>query len=75
VIQESLFTRDFLPEGITETDAWQALDDSDVGALKDHLSTCFANILTLKHPNETETENTLIWPVLETLGWDNWLPQ
>ncbi len=72
-----LFTRYFLSDGIKQTDAWRALvDDSAVlEALRDAVSGKFEKIDLFDRPNEATTEQELIRPVLEILGWRDYLPQ
>ena len=73
--QGSLFTGDFLGEGIAELDEWEAFDDSALNSLENALRAIFAGFRIGGTPNESETENHLIWPVLERLGWTARLPQ
>ena len=72
-----LFTRYFLSDGIKETEEWGAcVDDEGVlDALRDAVSGKFKNIGFFDQPNEAETEQELIRPVLEILGWRDYLPQ
>ncbi len=72
-----LFTRYFLSDGIKETEEWGAcVDDEGVlDALRDAVSGKFKNIGFFDQPNEAETEQELIRPVLEVLGWRDYLPQ
>lgn len=69
MLKGSLFTRDFLIEGICETDAWKALGDSDTAEVRARLDKLLAAFTELKKPTEAETEKELIWPLLESLGW------
>ena len=73
--QGSLFTGDFLGEGIAELDEWEAFDDSALDSLENALREIFEEFPIGATPNESETENHLIWPVLGRLGWTAWLPQ
>lgn len=76
MIQGSLFTRDFLLEGVCEEPVWQAISASDVAVARDRLETLLGPIVRLRNPNEAETEKELVFPVLEqVLGWPDWLPQ
>ena len=56
-------------------EAWKALDDGRLAEIRLEVEKRLAAIQTLKKPNEAETEKDLIWPVLETLGWTETLPQ
>ncbi|HEX2253434.1 MAG TPA: hypothetical protein VHQ65_09220 [Thermoanaerobaculia bacterium] len=51
-MQGKLFTRDFLDQGIRETDAWRALDDDQVAAFGDELRRLFAAFPVAGQPNE-----------------------
>jgi hypothetical protein len=44
LLNGSLFTRDFLSEGIRQTAAWTALDETAVAAVQPRLTTLFAAI-------------------------------
>jgi hypothetical protein len=69
VISGSLFTRDYLLEGIERTEQWKHLDDKNVAALKQRLMIIANNFLKIAKPNEAETEKDFIYPVLKALGW------
>ncbi len=72
-----LFTRYFLSDGIKETEEWGAcVDDEGVlDALRDAVSGKFNYLRLFDGPNEEETKQELIHPVLEVLGWRDYLPQ
>jgi hypothetical protein len=69
LISGSLFTRDYLLEGITRSVAWQGLSEPSLLELKQKLTERFESLLAVNKPNEAQTEKTLIYPVLEILGW------
>lgn len=69
VFSGSLFSTDFLESAITRLDDWQQINDDDVDALAARLRSTFDAFPTDQTPNETQTENDLIWPVLSRLGW------
>ena len=71
----SLFAEDFLCESIRESDDWQKIDDADLDTLERDLGAILARFPTAGAPNESQTENDLIWPVLERLGWAHSLRQ
>jgi hypothetical protein len=75
VLQGSLFTRDFLDEGITETDAWKDLDASRLEGFRKAVREIFDAFPCDTKPNETQTEDDLIWKVLHLLGWSEFLRQ
>jgi hypothetical protein len=73
-----LFTQDYLgfPDGgVTETAAWRELDASALAATKARLAEILRAFPVTGTPNEAATEKDLIWPVLEALGWEDFLPQ
>lgn len=72
-----LFTQYFLTDGIKETDDWKSSASQPVAfaGFKDeirHLSDALSQSV---EPNEATTEQDLIRPVLELLGWTDYLPQ
>lgn len=67
--QGSLFTSDFLTSAIAENADWRALSDVDVKALSSDLKAIFKAFPTDQKPNETRTEDDLIWLILKRLGW------
>ena len=71
MISGNLFTRDYLLEGITRSEPWAALADSEVATLKAGLLKHAQSLLAIHKPNEAQTEKVLIYPVLELLGWSD----
>ena len=67
--QGSLFAEDYLRESIVGTPDWQNLDDTTLDALEAGLREVFARFPTGQSPNESQTEDDLIWPVFDRLGW------
>ena len=67
--QGSLFAEDYLRESIVGTPDWQNLDDMTFDALEAGLREVFARFPTGQSPNESQTEDDLIWLVLDRLGW------
>ena len=65
----SLFANDFLCESIIGSPDWQAIDDSALDALEASVRDVFAGFPIVGSPNESQTEDDLIWPVLLQLGW------
>jgi len=74
-VQGSLFTRDFLLQGIAETDEWQALKPAEVEAFRKAIADIFATFPITGEPKEPQTEDDLIVPVLKALGWTQYLRQ
>ena len=67
--QGSLFANDFLCESVAETADWQSIDDADLDGLAAALRAIFEHFPFAGSPNESQTEDDLIWPVLARLGW------
>ena len=70
-----LFANDFLKGSIVELDEWQALTDASLDAIEQSLRETFNPFPTEQRPNESQTEDDLIWPVLTLLGWTSSLRQ
>ena len=75
VFQGSLFTSDFLTQSIVSNADWKSISDDDIDALAADLAAVFAAFPVGQSPNETRTEDDLIWPVLRRLGWDQAMRQ
>ena len=71
----SLFASDFLCDSVAGTPDWEGLDDATVDALEVALRTVFDGFPFAGAPNESQTEDDLIWPVLGALGWSASLRQ
>ena len=71
----SLFASDFLQHSIVEIDEWRALTDADLHTVEHALRDIFERFPITRSPNESQTENDLIWPVLTSLGWTSSLRQ
>lgn len=69
VFQGSLFTNDFLRESITRISDWAALSERDIEAIDGRLQEIVQRFPIGQSPNESQTEDDLIWPVLAALGW------
>lgn len=69
MLNGSLFTRDFLIEGVRGSAAWTSLADTEIAKVRNRLTALFAPLGRLKNPTEPETEKELIWPLLEAIGW------
>src|SRR6185312_7724652 len=67
--QGSLFSSDFLTESITRLPDWLSVKDTAIDGLIVRLDVIFSRFPTDKSPNESQTEDDLIWPILEVLGW------
>ena len=73
--QGSLFTSDFLTETIQGVSEWNTLENADLDRFGTSLRSIFENFPISQTPNESQTEDDLIWPILEALGWTQSLRQ
>ena len=69
-----LFTHYFLTDGIKATAEWPASASSDA-AFRQSLAGIYQAFAKYRQPNEAVTEQDLIRPVLDLLGWTDYLPQ
>ncbi len=72
-----LFTDYFLSEGIQSTPEWgEAMaSPQEMETFRDGLRRPYEALSGSRDPNEAVTEQELILPVLELLGWADYLPQ
>ena len=75
MIAGGLFTREFLLGGVAEESAWRALDPDRVATAWTEVSRRLSALARQRNPNEAETEQDLIYPVLEAIGWRHQFPQ
>ncbi len=75
VFHGSLFAGDLLAESILRSADWAALDEEVLHDIEDSIRAVFARFPTESAPNESQTEDDLIWPVLRCLGWNASLRQ
>ena len=71
----ALFARDFLENSVERMPEWKALDEAELDGLAADLRAVFAGFPVSGAPNEAQTEDDLIWPVLERLGWTEHIRQ
>ncbi len=71
-----LFTHYFLEEGIRETDAWKKVlaDEEAFVRFREELVHRYEALCHARSPNEAMTEQDLVRPLLDLLGW-HYLPQ
>ena len=69
-----LFTHFFLTAGIQATPEWQSAAEK-AAAFRSKVVPAIEALARHQHPNEAVTEQELIRPVLEALGWSDYLPQ
>ena len=76
-ISGGLFAPDFLQSGesLAALPEWSAFDDAEIDDFEARLRRIFERFATDGSPNEAETEDDLIWPVLYDLGWTAYLRQ
>ncbi len=72
-----LFTNYFLEEGILHTAAWQESLSQPAGfeSFRAHAHALLENAATFHTINEASTEQELIRPLFDLLGWADYLPQ
>ena len=72
-----LFTHYFLTDGIKATGEWPARPaaSSTYAGFRRSLAGVYREFAEYRQPNEALTEQDLIRPVLELLGWTDYLPQ
>ncbi len=73
--QGGLLTPGFLTDTIREMDDWTTLSDAEVDQIDEAIRETVSEFGAAQSPNEAQTEQDLIWPVLSHLGWTETLPQ
>ena len=73
--QGSLFANDFLRDAVARLDDWRELDADALDAFEASARNIFNRFPMTQTPNESQTEDDLIWPVLAQLGWTTHLRQ
>ena len=69
-----LFTQYFLTDGIHATSEWESVSAA-FAEFRSGVAPLYDNFSNRANPVEAETEQDLIRPALELLGWDDYLPQ
>lgn len=69
LFQGTLFSTDFLQESIARGADWQQVTDAEIDVLAADLRAIYDRFPTAQGPNESQTEDDLIWPILGKLGW------
>jgi hypothetical protein len=75
VFQGSLFAHDFLADSISTMPDWAMLEDAAVESVREQIQATLKGFPFNHAPNEAQTEDDLIWPLLEALGWSASLRQ
>ena len=72
-----LLTHYFLTDGIRETPEWKAsvADREAFDSFREGVARRYEALRRSRDPNEAVTEQDLIRPVLDLLGWNDYLPQ
>ncbi len=65
----SLFANDFLQDSVTHLADWRNISAADLDTLEYSVRDVFNGFPSGGSPNESQTEDDLIWPVLAQLGW------
>jgi hypothetical protein len=75
-MQGQLFSTDFLLRGIQETEMWKGVPDAELDAFIGQLRAHYAPFTADSALNESQTEDELIEPVIDLLGWNEaWISQ
>lgn len=69
MIDGRLFTRNFLLEGIRETESWSRLDSVLMEGFRLQATDVVSALSLRKNPNEAQTEDDLVYPLLSAVGW------
>lgn len=75
MLRGSLFTEEFLREGIISYPEWESITPEELNKFTQNLKTIFSKFPTDGNPIEATTEDDLIKPILEALGWKHYLTQ
>lgn len=67
--QGTLFTEDFLNEGIQGTDAWRSITTESLDAFSAAVRTTLSQVADPARLNEAQTEERIVKPILDALGW------
>jgi len=71
-----LFSTNFLLHGIQETETWKGVPDAELNTFIVQLKAHYASFTADSAPNESQTEDELIEPVIDLRGWnDAWISQ
>ena len=74
-MSNTLFSQSFLEAGLRETPEYQQISPDFLSRFRQNLRVPYDDLVgNYQDPNEAQTEDALIRPVLDLLGW-NYLPQ
>jgi hypothetical protein len=68
-VRGSLLSEGFLAESICELPEWSSLTEDDIVSFRRDLLEIYHSFPIAGSPNESQTEDDLIWPILVRLGW------
>ena len=71
----SLFAEDLLADHVSDLIEWRGFDAAGLDRFVDDLRAIVERLPADSQPNESQTENDLIWPILQRLGWTSSLRQ
>ena len=75
-MQGQLFSTDFVLRAVQETEAWRGISDAELDEFISRLKAYYAPYTATSSLNESQTEDELIEPVIDLLGWKNaWTSQ
>ena len=74
-VQGGLLTSGFLADSIRDMADWQDFQDKELLQFENDLRGIASGFPASQAPNEAQTEQELIFPVLRVLGWTDTLPQ
>ena len=75
-MQGQLFSTDFLLRAIQETEAWRSVSDAALDTFIGRLKAHYAPYTAASSLNESQTEDELIEPAIDLLGWEKaWTSQ
>jgi hypothetical protein len=74
-MQGKLFTQAFLEKGITQSEPWKNLNQSEYTHFYGIIKHIYGPLKADSTINEASTESEIIWKVLEALDWHDTLPQ
>ena len=75
LVHGTQFAEDFLRESITDTTEWKNVETNELETLEKSICEIFSHFPDSSNPNESQTEDDLIWPILHLLGWNSHLRQ
>ena len=75
IVHGTHFAEDVLRESITDTTEWKNVETNELENFEKSICEIFSRFPITSNPNESQTEDDLIWPILHLLGWNSHLRQ